>query len=178
VDACASGAYYIAAAADEIYVNPASLVGSIGVRMDSFGFQRAMDELGVQRRLLTAGEHKGLGDPFSPLTAFDQNFIQGLLDQLHTQFIDAVKEGRGDRLKGGDELFSGLFWTGEESVRLGLADGVGTSSSLARDQIGAEDLVKYSKEQDLLERLTDRLGTSIARGLAEIGGLDGMPTLR
>jgi protease-4 len=178
VDACASGAYYIAAAADEIYVNPASLVGSIGVRMDSFGFQRAIDELGIQRRLLTAGEHKGIGDPFSPLSDFDKRFIQGLLDQLHAQFIAAVEEGRGERLKGGDELFSGLFWTGEESIELGLADGLGTSSSVAREKIGAEELVKYNKEQDLLDRLTDRLGASIARGLLEVSGIDRLPMLR
>ena len=178
VDACASGAYYIAAAADEIYVNPASLIGSIGVRMDSFGFQDAIEELGIQRRLLTAGVHKGIADPFSPLTDFDKRFIQGLLDQLHAQFIAAVKEGRGDRLNGGEELFSGLFWTGEESITLGLADGVGTSSSVARDKIGAEDLVKYTKEQDLLERLTGQLGTSIARSLIEVSGIDRLPMLR
>ncbi|MGB5733374.1 MAG: S49 family peptidase, partial [Thiohalocapsa sp.] len=122
-DICASGAYYIASAADEIYVDNATLIGSIGVRIDSFGFQRAMEDLGVQRRLLTAGDHKGILDPFSPLSEWDKDYLQGLLDNLHEQFIAAVKEGRGDRLKGGDELFSGLFWTGEESVKLGLSDG-------------------------------------------------------
>lgn len=177
-DICASGAYYIAAATDRIYVDKATLIGSIGVRLDSFGFQRAMEDLGIQRRLLTAGDHKGILDPFSPLSEFDQAFIQGLLDDLHTQFIAAVKEGRGDRLKGGDELFSGLFWTGEQSVGLGLSDGMGSSSYVARELIGAEEIVKYSKKQDLLERLTERIGTSLGTALARVTGLDGTPTLR
>ncbi|MGB5831520.1 MAG: S49 family peptidase [Thiohalocapsa sp.] len=177
-DLCASGAYYIAAAADKIYVDEATLIGSIGVRLDSFGFQRAMDELGVQRRLLTAGDHKGILDPFSPLSEFDKDFLQGLLDNLHQQFIDAVKEGRGDRLNGGDELFSGLFWTGQESVNLGLSDAIGSSSYVAREVIGAEEIVKYSKKQDLLERLADRVGTSFAGALVRITGVDGTRLLR
>jgi protease-4 len=178
VDACASGAYYIAAAADDIYVDKASLVGSIGVRLDSFGFQQAMEELGIQRRLLTAGDHKGILDPFSPLDEQDRDFLQGLLNNIHAQFIDAVKAGRGDKLKGGDELFSGLFWTGQESVDLGLSDAVGTSSSVARDIVGVEEIVEYSSKRDLLERLTDRFGTALARGLVEIGAWQGLPALR
>jgi len=177
-DVCASGAYYIAAAADEIYVDRATLIGSIGVRLDSFGFQRAMEDLGVQRRLLTAGDHKGILDPFSPLTEFDREFLQGLLDDLHEQFIAAVKKGRGDRLKGGDELFSGLFWTGEQSVGLGLSDGIGSSSSVAREVIGADEIVKYSKKQDLFERLADRFGTSLGATLARVMGIDGSMALR
>jgi protease-4 len=182
VDTCASGAYYIAAAADEIYVDEATLIGSIGVRLDSFGFQRAMEDLGIQRRLLTAGEHKGILDPFSPLNEEDQAFLQRLLDNMHGQFIDAVKTGRGDRLKGGEELFSGLFWTGQESVELGLSDGVGSASYVAREIVGVEDIVKYSSKRDLLERLTEQFGTSIGRGLVaaglELDTLQNAPQLR
>jgi len=177
-DICASGAYYVAAATDKIYVNKATLIGSIGVRLDSFGFQQAMNDLGIQRRLLTAGDHKGILDPFSPLDEWDKQFVQGLLDNLHQQFIAAVKEGRGDRLKGGDELFSGLFWTGEESTALGLSDALGSSSYVAREVIGAEEIVKYSKKQDLLERFSDRLGAAIGTTLARFAGIDAAPTLR
>ncbi len=176
-DVCASGAYYIASAADAIYVDRATLIGSIGVRMDSFGFQRALDELGIQRRLLTAGEHKGILDPFSEFDDWDRDFIQGLLDNLHQQFTTAVKEGRGDRLKGGDELFSGLFWTGQESVALGLSDGLGSASFVAREVVGAERLVDYSQKRDLFERFAERIGTAFAYRLAELTGV-GMPSLR
>lgn len=176
-DVCASGAYYIASAADQIYVDRATLIGSIGVRLDSFGFQRALDELGIQRRLLTAGEHKGILDPFSNFDEWDREFIQGLLDNLHQQFITAVKDGRGDRLSGGDELFSGLFWTGQESVPLGLSDGLGSASYVAREIIGAEKLVDYSQERDLFERLSERVGTAMANRLAEISSLS-MPVFR
>ncbi len=178
VDACASGAYYIAAAADEIYVDEATLIGSIGVRLDSFGFQQAMEELGIQRRLLTAGEHKAILDPFSPLPEQDRAFLQRLLDNIHTQFINAVQNGRGDRLNGGDELFSGLFWTGQESVELGLSDGIGSSSYVAREIIGAEDLVKYSTPRTVLERLTERLATGLVRGLVEVAAWQQVPMLR
>jgi protease-4 len=177
-DVCASGAYYVAAAADEIYVDKATLIGSIGVRLDSFGFHRAMEELGIQRRLLTAGEHKGILDPFSPLNEWDETFVQGLLDKLHQQFISAVKEGRGERLTGGDQVFSGLFWTGEESVELGLSDGIGSSGYVARELIGAEEVVEYSKRQDLFERLADRLGASFATTLARVAGIDPSALLR
>ncbi|MBK5968840.1 MULTISPECIES: S49 family peptidase [Thiorhodovibrio] len=173
VDACASGAYYIAVAADEIYVDKASLIGSIGVRIGSFGLNRAIDELGIDRRLLVAGEHKGILDPFSPLDEFDKTFVQRLLDGLHQQFITAVKEGRGDRLVENDELFTGLFWSGAESIELGLADGLGSSSSVARDLIGAEEIVTYSRKRDLLEKVTDQLGSSIAFTWARLIGIDG-----
>lgn len=177
-DVCASGAYYIAVATDEIYVDRASLIGSIGVRMDSFGFDRAMEDLGIQRRLLTAGEHKGILDPFSPLVEQDRDLVQVRLDQLHGQFIDAVRQGRGDRLRGGDELFSGLFWTGAESVDLGLSDHLGSSSSVARDVIGAETIVVYTERRDLLERLGERVGSALADTLGTLLGLTGAPTLR
>ncbi|KAA6185884.1 S49 family peptidase [Thiohalocapsa marina] len=177
-DICASGAYYVAVATDAIYVDKATLIGSIGVRLDSFGFQRAIDELGIQRRLLTAGEHKGILDPFLPLSDWDTAYVQGLLDKLHGQFIQAVKDGRGERLTGGDEVFSGLFWTGEESVALGLSDGLGSSSYVAREVIGVEDIVEYSAKQDLIERLSDRLGASFASTLARVTGLDAAPALR
>jgi len=167
VDLCASGGYYVAAGADAIYVDKASLVGSIGVRIDSFGFQKAMEELGIERRLLTAGVNKGILDPFSPLEPAQRNFIQGVLDRLHRQFIAAVKQGRGDKLKGGDELFSGLFWSGEEAVELGLADGLGSSSQVARELIKAEKIVEYTKKRDLLESIAKRFGVLVGVGLLE-----------
>jgi protease-4 len=176
-DLCASGGYYIAAAADKIYVDKASLVGSIGVRIDAFGLEKAIDELGIERRLLTAGKNKGILDPFSPLPEDQRVFLQGILDKLHQQFITAVKEGRGDRLKGGEEVFSGLFWSGEESVKLGLADGLGSTGYVAREVIGAEETVEFTAEKDLLERLADRLGASFAGALLEQTGA-GYPLLR
>ncbi|WP_462320062.1 S49 family peptidase [Halochromatium sp.] len=176
-DLCTSGAYYIASAANAIYVDQATLIGSIGVRLDSFGFQRALDELGIQRRLITAGEHKGILDPFSSFDDWDRTFIQGLLDTLHGQFIAAVKEGRGDRLKGGDELFSGLFWTGAESVELGLSDGLGSPSYVAREIVGAETLIDYTQEREIWERVAERVGASFATALAELTSA-GTPSLR
>jgi protease-4 len=170
-DVCASGAYYITSAADQIYVDRATLIGSIGVRLDGFGFQDTLEELGIQRRLLTAGEHKGILDPFSSFDDWDRQFIQGLLDNLHAQFISAVKEGRGDRLKGSEELFSGLFWTGEESVELGLSDAIGNASQVAREIVGAETLIDYSQKSDLWERFADRVGTSFATTLAALSGV-------
>jgi len=175
-DLCASGGYYVAVAADEIYVDKASLVGSIGLRIDAFGFVEALHELGIERRLLTAGQNKGILDPFSPLQEEQRAFLQGVLDKLHRQFIDVVRKGRGERLKGGQELFSGLFWSGEESVALGLADGIGSSGYVARELIGAEKIVEFKAKQDLLERLADRLGASIAESLLSLGG--GYPIAR
>jgi len=177
-DLCASGGYYIAVAADAIYVNEASLVGSIGARIDAFGFEGALRELGIERRLLTAGRNKGILDPFSPLPDEQRAFLQETLDQLHQQFIRVVRTGRGERLKGGDEVFSGLFWSGEESVALGLADGIGSSSFVARELIGAEKIVKYSSRSDLLDRFADQLGVSITTSLARLSGIDGYPVLR
>jgi len=177
-DMCASGGYYIAVAADAIYVNEASLVGSIGARIDAFGFEGALQDLGIERRLLTAGRNKGILDPFSPLPDEQRAFLQGTLDQLHQQFIDVVRTGRGDRLKGGDEVFSGLFWGGEKSVALGLADGIGSSSFVARELIGAERIVKYSSRSNLLDRFAERLGASIATSLVSLSGIDGYPIVR
>lgn len=167
VDLCASGGYYIAVGADAIYVDKASLVGSIGVRIDGFGFQDAMQDLGIERRLLTAGDNKGILDPFSPLPESQRTFVQGVLATLHRQFIAEVKAGRGDKLKGGDELFSGLFWSGQEAVELGLADGLGSSSYVAREVIGAETLIDYTQKQDLLDSLAKRLGANFGAGAME-----------
>ncbi len=173
-DMCASGGYYIAAAADQIYVDKASIVGSIGVLMNGFGFEEAMEELGIERRLMTAGEHKAILDPFSPLEEFDKQHIQQLLNKIHQQFISAVKEGRGDRLQHNDKLFSGLFWTGEESVELGLADGLGGSSYVARELIGAEEIVDFTRSEDVLDRFIKKLGAGAASML--MGGAG--PSLR
>ncbi len=170
-DLCASGGYYIAVGTDAIYVDKASLVGSIGVRIDGFGFQDAMKELGIERRLLTAGANKGILDPFSPLPESQRLFIQGVLDTLHRQFIAEVKAGRGDRLKGGDELFSGLFWSGQEAVELGLADGLGSAGYVAREVIGAEKIVDYTQKRDLLNSLAKRLGANFGAGAMERLGM-------
>jgi protease-4 len=177
-DLCASGGYYVAVAADEIYADKASLVGSIGVRLDAFGLEQAMKELGIERRLLTAGDNKGILDPFSPLPEGQREFIQGLLDDLHGQFIEAVKQGRGDRLKGGEELFSGLFWSGEQALALGLVDGLGSSGYVARELIKAETIVEYTKERDLFAGLARRLGAGAAGGFLEVMGALGWGTWR
>jgi len=176
-DMCASGGYYIAAAADEIYVDKASIVGSIGVLMNGFGFVGAMEKLGIERRLLTAGEHKGLLDPFSEVKDEERRHVQAMLNNIHQQFIDVVKEGRGSRLKKDDKIFSGLFWTGEESIALGLADGIGSSSYVARELIGAEDLVDFTPKEDLFERFAKQLGAGVASALVNITGLSGSPQL-
>jgi protease-4 len=166
-DMCASGGYYVAAAADEIYVNESSVVGSIGVLMNGFGFVDTLEKLGVERRLLTAGEHKGILDPFSPIEPFDQQHVKSLLGDLHREFIDAVKAGRGDRLAASDEaLFNGLFWSGRQSIELGLADAIGSASYVAREVVGAEDLVDFTAKEDALSRLADRLGSVMARPFA------------
>ena len=162
---CASAAYYMAAATDEIFVNKASVVGSIGVLMDGFGFTQLMDKLGIERRLLTAGENKGFLDPFSPQTPAQKKHAKALLESIHQQFIDAVKRGRGERLGGTAELFSGLFWTGERAVELGLADDFGSLDYVAREVVKAEDVVDYTLQEDLQERLVKQLGASMAGGL-------------
>ncbi|NNG13256.1 MAG: S49 family peptidase [Halobacteria archaeon] len=176
-DMCASGGYYVASATDEIYVDEASIVGSIGVLMNSFGFVGSMDKLGVERRLYTAGESKGFLDPFSPSKDSDVEHVRELLDGIHQQFIGAVKEGRGDRLQDHPDLFSGLIWTGEESLEMGLVDGIGSSGYVAREVIGEEDVVDFTQEPDLLERLTERLGVAMARGLGAFT-TSGLATLR
>lgn len=160
-DICASGGYYIAAAADKIYVNPASIVGSIGVIMNGFGFVDTMNEYGIERRLITAGEHKAMLDPFSPADAEEKAHMQGLILQVHQQFIQSVKNGRGDRLKDHPDLFSGLVWTGEESIKLGLTDAIGSTGSVARDIIGEEKIINFTPQQDLVSRLSKRLGAAL-----------------
>ena len=177
-DMAASGGYYIAAAADEIYVDKASIVGSIGVLMSTFGLEEGMKKLGIERRLLTAGEHKGILDPFSPLKVEEKQHLQEMLDQVHQQFIQAVKAGRGERLKEDPKLFSGLFWSGEESIRLGLADATGSSSYVARELIGAETLVDYTESEDLLERFAKRIGAGAAAFLTGRTGLEMVPSVR
>ena len=159
-DVAASGGYYIAAAADSIYVNQSSLVGSIGVRMDGFGFTEAMKKLGVERRVLTAGENKALLDPFLPIDPKQRAAVQSMINEVHGQFIAAVKQGRGDRLKSGPDLFTGMVWTGAKSVELGLADGLGTVDSVARDVIKAEDVIDYTLAPNFAERLAKRFGAA------------------
>ncbi len=166
-DMAASGGYYVAAAADEIYADKASIVGSIGVRMDNFGVVDAMDKLGIEARTLTAGENKALLDPFSPVNEETKQHLQSMLDKIHQQFIDAVKKGRGDRIKDTDGLFSGLIWTGQEGLELGLVDKLGSASYVAREVIGAEDIVEFTVEENVLDRLVDRLGASSARILGK-----------
>jgi protease IV len=161
---CASGAYYIAVAADEIYVDKASIVGSIGVLMDGFGFSGLMGKLGVERRLLTAGENKAMLDPFSPVNPRHAKLAKVMIDQIHEQFITVVREGRGARLKETPETFSGLFWNGEEAVKLGLADGIGTLDHVARDIVKAEEIVDYTPRENVAERLAKRFGASIGAG--------------
>ena len=175
-ETCASAAYYIAAAADQIYVDKASIVGSIGVLMDGFGFTGTMEKLGVERRLLTAGENKGFLDPFSPQTDKQRAFAQQMLDQVHKQFIDAVKAGRGKRLKDSPELFSGLFWTGQQAVEMGLADQLGNIDYVAREVVKAEDLVDYTRRDNVAERLVKRFGAAIGEGA--IHALHTVPALR
>lgn len=162
-DLCASGGYYIAAAANKIYVSPASLVGSIGVIMSGFGFTGTMEKLGIERRLLTAGENKGFLDPFSPMNEAQKAHALTMLEQIHQRFIADVKKGRGERLKDDPTIFSGLIWTGEESIRLGLADEVGSVAKVARDVIGIEKTVDYTKHLSLPERLLETVSHTIAQ---------------
>ena len=163
-ESCASAAYYIAAGADRIYVDKASLVGSIGVLINGFGFTGTLDKLGVERRLLTAGENKGFLDPFSPQSDAQRAHAQRMLDQIHQQFIDVVRQGRGERLKETPEMFSGLFWTGEQAVQLGLADGLGSLDMVAREVVKAEKLVDYTNKENIAERFAKRLGASVGQG--------------
>ncbi len=172
-DVGASGGYYIAAAADKIYANESSIVGSIGVLMNGFGFVDAMKKIGVERRLMTAGSQKGFLDPFSPVKPVEVEHVQSMLGEIHQQFIDAVKEGRGDRLSGNEEIFSGLMWTGEKSVELGLVDALGSSSYVAREVIGAEQIVDFTRGRSYLEQLAKRFGSAAADGLIGALGLDG-----
>lgn len=159
-DICASGGYYIAAAADAIYADKASVVGSIGVLMNGFGFVDAMKKVGIERRLYTAGAHKGFLDPFSKAKPEDIKHIQGLLSNIHQQFIATVRKGRGDKLKENDQLYSGLVWTGEESVKIGLVDGLGSSSYVAREIVKADKIVDYTLKHNFIDRFAERLGVS------------------
>jgi protease-4 len=164
-DVCASGGYYIAAAADRIYVDKASLIGSIGVLMDQFGFVETMEKLGVERRVLSAGENKAFLDPFSPLEPRHVEHAKALLGEIHQQFIEVVRKGRGKRLKESPELFSGLIWSGAKSVELGLTDGLGSVDYVAREVIKAEQVVDYTQKDNIAERLARRFGAGVAQTL-------------
>jgi protease-4 len=161
---CASGGYYIAAAADRFYVNKASIVGSIGVLMDGFGFTGLMGKVGVDRRLVTAGENKGFMDPFSPVQPGQVEYARTMVNEIHQQFIDVVRKGRGKRLKETPEMFSGLFWTGAKAVELGLADGFGTVNTVARNEMKTEDIVDYTKHEGLPERVLKKFGAAVGTG--------------
>ena len=163
-ETCASAAYYVAAAADQIFVDKASIVGSIGVLMDGFGFTGLMDKLGVERRLLTAGENKGFLDPFSAQTEKQRAFAQTMLNQIHQQFISVVKAGRGKRLKETPEMFSGLFWTGQQAIELGLADQLGGLDFVAREVVKTEEIIDYTRRDNVAERLAKKFGASIGEG--------------
>src|SRR5574337_732074 len=175
-ETCASAAYYIAAAADDIFVDKASIVGSIGVLMDGFGFTGTMEKLGVERRLLTAGENKGFLDPFSPQSATQRGYAQQMLDQIHQQFIAAVKKGRGERLKATPETFSGLFWTGQQAIEMGLADQYGSLDYVAREIVKAEDVIDYTRRDNVAERLARKFGATF--GEVVLRGMRAAPALR
>ncbi len=165
-DSCASAAYYIAVAADQIFVDKASIVGSVGVLMDGFGFTGLMEKVGVERRLMTAGENKGILDPFSPVSEKQKQFTQGMLDAIHQQFISVVRAGRGKRLKETPEMFSGLFWTGDQAVQLGLADQLANLDYVAREVVKAEELIDYTHRDNVAERLVKRFGASVGQAIA------------
>ncbi|OFZ68927.1 MAG: peptidase S49 [Betaproteobacteria bacterium RBG_16_56_24] len=160
-DICASGGYYVAAAADKIFVDKASLIGSIGVLMDGFGFTGTMSKLGVERRLITAGENKGFLDPFSPANPAQTEYVKLMLTQIHQQFIEVVRQGRGKRLKETTDTFSGLIWNGQNSVEMGLADGYGTLESVARDVIKVEKIVDFTARENFADRLAKKLGAGV-----------------
>jgi protease-4 len=175
-ETCASAAYYIAVGADKIFVDKASIVGSIGVLMDGFGFTGLMDKLGVERRLLTAGANKGFLDPFSPMSETQRALAQNMLDTIHQQFIGVVKKGRGDRLKETPETFSGLFWSGEQAVQMGLADQLGSLDYVARDVVKAEEIVDYTRRENVAERLAKRFGAAMGEGAMR--AVQSVPALR
>lgn len=175
-ETCASAAYYIAVSADKIYVDKASIVGSIGVLMDGFGFTGLMDKLGVERRLLTAGENKGFLDPFSPQSDKQRVFAQAMLDQIHQQFITVVKAGRGKRLKETPEMFSGLFWSGQQAVELGLADQLGNLDYVAREVVKTEEIIDYTRRDNVAERLAKKFGAAMGEGAMK--AFKSIPALR
>ena len=164
-DMCASGGYYVAVAANKIYVNESSIVGSIGVRMDGFGFVDTIKKLGVERRLLTAGEHKAVLDPFSEENKVEKAHVQNLLNEVHDEFISAVKAGRGDRLVDDPKLFSGLFWTGERAITLGLVDELGSAGHVAREVIKIDNIVDYTYKEDFFQKFANNLGNAIVNHL-------------
>jgi protease IV len=167
-DICASGGYYIAAATDKIYVDKASIIGSIGVIMDGWGFTGTMEKLGVERRALVSGENKAFLDPFSPVDEKQKRHAQSMLDDIHKQFIEVVRKGRGKRLKESPDIFSGLLWTGDRSIELGLADGFGSVDYVAREVIKAEDILDYTKKQDITERFAKRFGAAMAGVVSKV----------
>ncbi len=167
-DICASGGYYIAVAADKIYVDKASIVGSIGVLMDGYGFTEVMKKVGVERRLMTAGENKAMLDPFSPVNPKHQVLAQAMLDEIHEQFKTVVRQGRGARLKENPEIFSGLFWSGEQSIKLGLADAIGSADYVAREVIKQEEIVDFTYQDDLASRIAKRIGASASAAVSDI----------
>ena len=169
-DVCASGGYYVAVAADKIFVNKASMIGSIGVLMNGFGFTGTMEKLGVERRLLAAGENKGFLDPFSPLNDEQKGHAKQMLTEIHEQFIDVVRKGRGKRLKETPEMFSGLVWVGQKSIELGLADALGSAEQVARDVIKAEDIIDFTPRENVAERFARRFGAAAAETLVKLGG--------
>ena len=176
-DICASGGYYIAVAADKIFVNKASIIGSIGVLMDGYGFTEVMKKVGVERRLMTAGENKGMLDPFSPVNPKQQAYAQSMLNEVHEQFKAVVRQGRGARLKETPEVFSGLFWSGEQGIKLGLADALGSADYVAREVIKQEDMIDYTYQETVVDRFAKKIGASMAKSI----GIDAksiVPTLR
>jgi protease IV len=170
-DVCASGGYYIAAAADKIYANRASIVGSIGVVMNGFGFTGTMEKLGVERRMLAAGENKGFLDPFSPLDDTQKAHAQKMLAAIHEQFIDVVRKGRGQRLKETPDMFSGLMWVGQQSVELGLADALGSADYVAREVIKAEEIIDFTPRENIAERFAKKFGAAMAESLVRVSGV-------
>ncbi len=176
-DICASGGYYVAVAADQIYLDKASIIGSIGVLMDGFGFTGTMEKLGIERRLLAAGENKGFLDPFSPIRESQKAHAEEMLKQIHQQFIDVVRAGRGDRLKETPDMFSGLLWVGPKTIEMGLADALGGVDYVAREVIKAEDIVDFTPRENVAERLAKRFGAGVAEALAQLG-FAGRVTLR
>ncbi|MEO6117821.1 MAG: S49 family peptidase [Methylotenera sp.] len=166
-DICASGGYYIAAAADKIYVDKASIVGSIGVLMDGYGFTEVMKKVGVERRLMTAGENKAMLDPFSPLNPKHQALAQNMLNEIHEQFKTVVRDGRGSRLKENSETFSGLFWSGEQSIKIGLADAIGSADYVAREVIKQEEIVDFTYQDDFASRIAKRIGATTSAAIGE-----------
>src|SRR5262245_59519837 len=170
-DICASGGYYVATAADRIYVDKASIIGSIGVLMDGFGFTGTLEMLGIERRLLAAGDNKGFLDPFSPVVESQKEHAQQMLSQIHQQFISVVRQGRGKRLKESPDMFSGLLWVGQKSVDMGLADALGSVDYVAREGIKAEDIVDFTPRENVAERLARKFGAGMAEGVARFGGI-------